>query len=107
MTIAACGPAGSPRTASPSSAAVVTSADAVMSSSMVGWSRSALVGRCGDSVTGGRFPPPLAMLPAIEGDHHTCPPTGDPQDRRAAEGAAGARWPAGLATVGAGPSAPG
>jgi hypothetical protein len=21
------------------------------------------------------------MLPATQGDHHTCPPTGDPQDR--------------------------
>jgi len=31
------------------------------------------------------------MLSATQGDHHTCPPTGDPQDRRAARGAPGAR----------------
>src|SRR5690349_18375029 len=40
---------------------------------------------------GGRFPPPIAMLLATWGGHHTCPPTGDPQDRRIAQGAAGRR----------------
>ena len=45
-------------------------------------------GRCSDSVTRREVPPSFAMLLATQGDHHTCPPTGDPQDRRAALSAA-------------------
>src|SRR5580765_7991132 len=91
MAMAARAPAGSLRTgaASLSSAAVVAPADAVMSSPN-GWLVH-VSARRGAAVTrsrGGRFPPPIAMLPATQGDHHTCPPTGDPQDRPAARGTA-------------------
>src|SRR5215831_2408683 len=47
----------------------------------------------------GGSPPSVATLPAIQGDHHTYPPTGDPQDRVPPWGAPP---PSGVGRIGAG-----
>src|ERR1700757_4302156 len=109
MMMAACVPAASTgrAVAGPSSAAAATPAGAVISSPN-GWLVH-VSARRGAAVTrspGGKAPPSIPMLPATRDDHHTCPPTGDPQDRPAAWGAPGGGRPAALARVGVGPSVP-